>query len=518
MEKRGSPVSSIGRVESVRDEVCIVRGIQGAGLGNVVSFSSGAVGFIIGFNESNVEIVMLESLNQVKKGDLVRIIADRITVSIGASLLGRVINPLGVPLDGLGKVEVLNGATYPIEASAKPVYQRVVIDRPLPTGFLTIDSQIPIGLGQRELLLGEKKSGQNNLAVDVICNQSRLKTGVVCVYVVIDAETAGAKRRVERLQEQGALANTVVVMGRTAEAAALNYIAPMSAVTIAEWFAAQGKDVLIVFDNLTSHAKVYRQMSLLLERPASREAYPGDVFYLHSRLLERCGAFTREAGGGTITALPIVETQTEDVTDFITTNLMSITDGHVLFRQTLANKGSQPPIDNGFSVSRVGSKAQLPLVRELSERFRSVIVRYEEVASSMSFRGDISSEFAVIYELGLRADAILQQGHDDYYSAIEQCVLMYLVISEEVKRWDESQIKEVRQQLIQFIHHAPYDTILNQTVLEMAYEHAEVVLKECVSDFIKNPSTLQPVEKAAPLSAEIESIEGILQSDEEILS
>lgn len=510
--------SSVGQVELVRNEICIVQGIQGAGLGNVVSFSSGATGFIIGFDESNIEIVMLDSLVQVKKGDLVRVIADQMTVNIGTSLLGRVINPLGVPLDGMGNTEASSSGAYPIEVAAKPVYQRVVIDRPLQTGYLAIDSQIPIGLGQRELLLGEKKSGQNDLAIDVICNQARLKTGVICVYVVIDAETASAKRRVERLQQEGGLANTVVIIGRTAEAAALNYIAPMAGVTIAEWFAAQGKDVLIVFDNLTSHAKVYRQISLLLERPASREAYPGDVFYLHSRLLERCGAFSAEAGNGTITALPIVETQTEDVTDFITTNLMSITDGHVLFRKALANKGNQPPIDNGFSVSRVGGKAQLPLVRALSEKFKSVIIHYEEVENSMSFGSDIGSESTAAYELGLRAQMVLQQGHDDYYSTVEQCVLMYLVISEKARIWNETQIAEVRQQLVQFIRKQPYNDILNQSVLEMAYDHAEVVLSECMKDFVADPATTRPAEQATRLIAEIESIDGILSGDQEILS
>lgn len=511
-------MDNVGRVELVRSEVCIVKGMKGVGLGNVVSFSSGAKGFVIGFDSTDVEVVMLNSFVQVRKGDLVRVVATRLTVSVGDALLGRVIDPLGSPLDGMGELEIPDNASFPIEAAARPVYQRRIINKPLQTGYLMIDSQIPIGLGQRELLLGEKKSGQNDLAVDIICNQARLNTGLTCVYVIIDGETAVVKRRVERLQKEGGLANTVIVMSRTAEAASLNYIAPMVGATIAEWFAARGKDVLIVFDNLTRHAKSYRQMSLLLERPASREAYPGDVFYLHSRLLERSGAFSDDAGGGSITALPIVETQTEDVTDYITTNLMSITDGHVLFRQTLVNKGSQPPIDNGFSVSRVGGRAQVPLVRSLSEKFKGIIISYEEVESSMSFGSELNVEAAAAYELGLRAQAILQQGHDDYYSAVQQCLLMYLIVSERAKEWSESQMPELCRQIVEFTKVAPYDTILTQGILDMPYDHAEIVLKECLNDFIKSPSSLKPVAKASRTVAEIESLDGILSSDEEVLS
>ncbi len=510
-------MDNVGRVELVRSEVCIVRGMEGAGLGNVVAFSSGARGIILGFNRSDVEIVMLKNFNQVKKGDLVRIVAARMNVNVGDALLGRLIDPLGVPLDGLGSLDIPEDAAYPIEATARPVYQRAIIDRPLKTGFLTIDSQIPIGLGQRELLLGEKKSGQSDLAIDVICNQARLNTNMICVYVGIDTETAGVKRRMERIEKNGALPRTISVIGRTAEAASLNYIAPMVGMTIAEWFAAKGKDVLVVFDDLTRHAKVYRQMSLLLERPASREAYPGDVFYLHSRLLERCGSFSADAGGGTITSLPIVETQSEDATDYITTNLMSITDGHVLFRKTLANKGNQPPIDNGFSVSRIGGRAQVPLIRTLSEKLKGVTIRYEEVARFMSFGSDLSQDSLAAYDLGIRSQVIFQQSHDDFYSSIEEALLMYFIVSGAAKTWSEQQIPELVKQLLMFIKRAPYDSSLTDALLTMPYDHAEVILKECIDDFTRDPATIKPAQKVERLAAEIESIDGLLKNDEELL-
>lgn len=511
-------MDSVGRVELVRSEVCIVKGMHGVGLGSVVGFSSGAKGIVLGFDHTDTEVVMMNSFVQVRKGDLVRVIAPQMTVCVGEGLLGRVIDPLGNPLDGLGKVELPGGAELPIEAMARPVYQRRLINEPLHTGYLTIDSQIPIGLGQRELLLGEKKSGQNELAVDIICNQARLNTGMICVYVLVDAETAVAKRRIERLQANGGLEHTVVIMGRTAEAASLNYIAPMVGATVAEWFAAQGKEVLIVFDNLTRHAKAYRQMSLLLERPATREAYPGDVFYLHSRLLERSGAFSQEAGGGSITALPIVETQTEDVTDFITTNLMSITDGHILFRQTLSNKGSQPPIDVRFSVSRVGGRAQSPLVRTLSEKFKGVIIGFESVEGSMLLNGDLNGDSLAAYDLGVRAQAVLQQGHDDYYTDVQESVLMYLVVSKRINAWSEAQVPELCEQIVAFIAKPPYDTILTHAVMNMAYDHAETVFKECLDDFEKHPDSIKPITKPQRLVAEIETLDGLLNNNDEVLS
>lgn len=509
--------NSVGRVELVRSEICIVRGIEGVGLGNVVAFSSGIKGIVLGFDHEDAEVVVLSNFNQIKKGDLVRVIAKRQMIGISDQLIGRVISPLGEPMDGYGTIDIPQDSYYPIEEMARPIYQREIVNRPLQTGCMIIDSQIPIGLGQRELLLGEKKSGQNDTAIDIICNQARLKTDMICIYVAIAAETAGTKRRIEQLQMNSGLRNTIVVVGRTAEAASLNYITPMVGVTIAEWFANRGKDVLIVFDNLTQHAKVYRQMSLLLERPASREAYPGDVFYLHSRLLERCGAFSKEAGGGTITALPIVETQTEDMTDYITTNLMSITDGHVLFRRSLANKGNQPPIDSGFSVSRIGGQAQLPLMRRLSEVFRSITVRYEEVAHYMSFGNDVGYESYAAYELGLRAQAILQQGHDDFCSTVAECFLIYMVVSQKIKEWDVSQIPKLKRSVIEFIGSAPYVDILNQSILSMDYEHVEVAFNECLSDYLKSENAVKPVKKVASSVAEIETLDDILRSDDEIL-
>lgn len=511
-------MDNIGRVELVRSEICVVRGFKAIGLGNVVAFSSGSQGLVLGFSHASAEIAMLNNASRVKKGDLVRVVADKMSAAVGEELLGRVIDPLGTPIDGKGAIEVMNAQTYPLEAQARPIHQRAIVNKSFRSGFLSIDSQIPLGMGQRELLLGEKKSGQNDLAIDVICNQARLSTDLTCIYVGIDTEAAATKRRIQRLETQGAFKNTVAVVGRTSEAASLNYIAPMVGMTIAEWFAARGKNVLIVFDDLTRHAKVYRQLSLLLERPASREAYPGDIFYLHSRLLERCGAFNESVGGGTITALPVVETQSEDATDYITTNLMSITDGHILFRRSLANQGHQPPIDSGFSVSRIGGQAQAPLMRRFSEKLKGIIIRHEEIAKFMSFGSDMPNESIEAYRLGKYVQVAFEQTHDTFYTSPEECALMHLIISKEILKWADDQIEDVFEQFVTFLRTAPYNRLVDETLLTTPYDHAIVALDECIKGFSGHPNTIKPAKANERLVAEIETVTSLLQDDEEMLN
>jgi F-type H+/Na+-transporting ATPase subunit alpha len=508
--------NAIGRVESVRSEICSVRGLNGVGLSNVVSFSSGAQGIVLGFEHASAQIVMFEGSENVKKGDLVRVTAPFPTVQVTDKLLGRVIDPLGRPLDGRGDIDMLHARTLPIETPARPIYQRAIVDKPLKTGYMLIDSQIPIGLGQRELLLGERRSGQNDIAIDIICNQARLDTNMLCVYVAIDAEVTTLKRNIERLEHEKALDNTVIVFGRTASAASLNYIAPMVGMTIAEWLSSQGRNVLIVFDDLTRHAKVYRQLSLLLNRPASREAYPGDIFYLHSRLLERCGAFNEHANNGTITGLPIVETSTEEITDYITTNLMSITDGHVLFRRSLANKGIHPPIDSGFSVSRIGGRVQPKFIRSLSDEVRDVLTRYGEIERFMAFGTDLNGETLELYELGRRAVAIFDQSAEEYYTQLQQAILLYFITSKTVLTWQFAQMPEIKKQLLAFVQKSPYDKLLHTTLLQSDFPESLRPFIDCMSDFKKDPATLAPLNKEVRLIAETETINGILRESEDI--
>lgn len=508
--------TGVGRVESVRSETCIVSGLSGVGLSNVVAFSSGATGIVLGFEHQTAQVVMMEAYDKVKKGDLVRIISRYPVITVSQNLLGRVVDPLGRPLDGHGDIDTIGAVTLPVEIPARPIYQRAIVDKPLQTGYALIDSQIPIGLGQRELLLGESKSGQVDVAIDIICNQARLKTDTICIYVAIDSEVAVTKRNVERLEKAGALPRTVVVFGRTASAASLNYITPMVGMSIAEWFMMQGKNVLIVFDDLSRHAKVYRQLSLLLNRPASREAYPGDIFYLHSRLLERCGAFNEYAKNGTITALPIVETSTEEVTDYITTNLMSITDGHVLFRRALANKGLHPPIDSGFSVSRIGGRVQTKLIRALSDQLKDILIRFSEIERFIAFGTDLNSDSLEIYNLGLRSRALFDQTSDDFFTPLQQAMLLHFVTSKKALEWGPEQMKELRLQLLQFMAKPPYDRMITSSMLQTHDKTVIDTLNECISDFMKDPATPKAVDKTPRLVAETETISGILRENEDM--
>lgn len=513
MESNSSLVSVMGRVESVTNEICLVKGLMGVALGNLVQFSSGGEGIVLGFNKDRAQIIVLNDYISLKKGDLVKITDTSIKIPVTEKLLGRVIDPLGRPLDGFG--DIRSDEKRSIESSGKPIYERALIDRPLHTGYLVIDSQIPIGLGQRELLLGEKKVGNDDIAVDIIINQAKNNTGVLCVYVAIDAESAATKRRIERMEAEGALKNTVVIVGRTSESASINYIAPMVGATIAEWFASKGKDVLIVFDNLTRHAKVYRQLSLLLNRPASREAFPGDIFYLHSRLLERCGAFNEAGGGGTITALPVVETQSEEATDYITTNLMSITDGHVLFKLSLANKGIQPPIDSGFSVSRLGGRAQDPVMRAMSSELKQIVIRYSEVERFMSFGSELHGDTKDLIDLGRRAQQILYQINDDCYTPPEEVLLIHFIISKSILRWTEDQITEVKSCLLTFVKQPQYVELLQRAYSASDAAQAKPYLDEVLSSFVKDAKTPKPEESKAPINAETETITSLLRDSQE---
>lgn len=511
-------MDNIGRVESVRSEICIVSGLIGVGLSNVVSFSSGGQGIVFGFERDRAQIVMMNDYSNIKKGDLVRVTDDSVKTFVSDKLLGRVIDPLGKPLDGRGEIDSIGGERHSIEAAARPVYQRAFVDKSILSGVSIIDSQIPVGKGQRELLLGERNTGMTDMGISIIMNQAKLNTGTISIYVVIDGETAQIKRRIQQLTDTGALANSVVIFGRSAAPAAVNYIAPMVGATIAEFFSEQGKDVLVVYDNLTSHAKVYRQLSLLLNRPASREAYPGDVFYLHSRLLERSGAFNKLGGEGTITALPIVETPTEDATDYITTNLMSITDGHILFRQALVNKGVQPAIDSGFSVSRIGNRIQSVLLRDVSEGLKEIMVRFAEIERFLAFGSDLNADSLELYELGRRAMSIFNQMPDDCRSTIQTIVLIYFVTSKIALNWDFSQIEEVTQQLLEYLTQPPHNRLVTDLLLPVPLEKSAITLDEFFKDFMKQPTTLKPLEKSHKLIAETETISSILRDNEEMIN
>jgi len=502
----------LGRVDEVAGEICIVAGLDNVSLGNIVEFSSGEGGLVIGFTEKVAQIIVIGNHRNIKKGDLAKITGDRMRVKVSNGLIGRIIDPLGNPLDGKGKIQ--EGELSYIDEIAKGVSERSQVTKPLSTGFLIIDSQIPIGRGQRELLVGDKKIGKGDTAAAVIGNQVKINSGVLGIYVTIDAQTTAIKRRISQLEKYGALEKTVFIVARASDPSSINYLAPMSAMTIAEFFAKEGRDVLIVFDNLTRHAKVYRQISLLLKRPPGREAYPGDVFYLHSRLLERCGCFSSKVGGGSITALPIVETQSEEITDYITTNLMSITDGHILFRLGLANKGIRPAVDSGFSVSRIGGRAQPPIIRELSDRLKVEIVRYSEVEKYAMFGSELQKEALDIIEMGERITLMFTQTVHEILSLAEELITLYLILTKKLVDWETDNIPIVRNQLLEFVKREPYNGILHKAISAKTVGEVQGDLDKIIADFIADPKTVKQIERKEPSQAEKESVIDLLRDTE----
>ncbi len=509
----GDLLDQIGRVESVMNEICIVEGLKYVALNNLVEFSSGEKGMVLGFTTTEVQVIIFGDYRKIKKGDLVKIVDDYLCVETGDELLGRIIDPLGNPLDGRARPEC-ESSRY-IDSQAKTISERNTITKPLCTGYLIIDSQVPIGLGQRELFIGEKKVHKADVGMGIITNQARINSDVISIYVTIDVESSTVKRKIEQLEESGSLKNSVIIIGRSSDPASVNYIAPMTAVTIAEYFANKGKDVLVIFDNLTSHAKVYRQISLLLNRAPGREAYPGDIFYLHARLLERCGAFSESAGGGSITAIPIVETQgTEDITDYLSTNLMSITDGHVLFRLSLSNKGIQPAVDSGFSVSRIGGRAQHPIMRELSDLLKNIIIKYHEVEKYLIFDSEMKKETLETIELGKRAYQFFYQTPIELFSTAEEIILQYFIIGNYVLEWEVEKILSVRNQLVEFIRKTENKKFLDEILVRESIKDAEEYLEMIIGEFVELPTTIPKIRRRKPSKAEKETVVDILKDRE----
>ena len=356
----------VGTVMTVGDGVSVVHGLDNAMLGELILFPGDVYGMVMNLDEDSVGVTLLGNADEIKEGDEVRRTGKIIEVPVGDAMLGRVVNPLGQPIDGQG--EIITTKTRPIERVAPGVMTRKSVDQPVQTGITTIDAIIPVGRGQRELIIGDRQTGKTAIAVDTIINQKG--QDMYCIYVAIGQKNSTVAQVVEKLKKAGAMDYTVVVSASASELAPVQYIAPYAGCAIAEEWLDQGKDVLIVYDDLSKHAVAYRTVSLLLKRPPGREAYPGDVFYLHSRLLERSCRLNEENGGGSITALPIIETQAGDISAYIPTNVISITDGQIFLQQELFNAGFRPAIDTGLSVSRVGSTAQIKAMKQVSTNLK----------------------------------------------------------------------------------------------------------------------------------------------------
>lgn len=418
-------MTKIGTVMEVGDGIARVFGLRDAKYGELIEFSEGVYGMALNLEEENIGVVLLSSDNDIKEGDKVKSTGTVVEVPVGDALIGRVVNSLGHPIDGRGPINT--NKMMPIEKIAPGVITRESVNEPLQTGIKSIDALFPIGRGQRELIIGDRQTGKTAIAIDTIINQKG--TDVICIYVAIGQKTSTVAQIVDTLEKNGAMEHTIVVSATASELAPIQYIAPYSGVTMAEEFMAQGKDVLIVYDDLSKHAVAYRTMSLLLRRPPGREAYPGDVFYLHSRLLERAAKMNKDHGGGSITALPIIETQAGDISAYIPTNVISITDGQIFLETDLFFAGQRPAINTGLSVSRVGGAAQIKAIKKVSSKLKLDLAQYRDLASFAQFGSELDDETKKALDQGVRMMNILKQPQYNPMPVEKQVVMLYAVVN-----------------------------------------------------------------------------------------
>ncbi|MBE3580195.1 MAG: F0F1 ATP synthase subunit alpha [Thermoanaerobacteraceae bacterium] len=440
-------VAEVGIVTQVGDGIARVYGLEQAMAGELLEFPGGVYGMALNLEEDNVGCVILGPYNHIKEGDRVKRTGRITEVPVGEALIGRVVNPLGQPLDGKGPIKTER--FRPVESPAPGVIYRRPVNTPLQTGIKAIDSMIPIGRGQRELIIGDRQTGKTAIAVDTIINQRG--QDVICIYVAIGQKASTVAGVVRRLEEAGAMDYTIVVSATASEPAPLLYIAPYAGCAMGEYFMyEQHKDVLCIYDDLSKHAAAYRELSLLLRRPPGREAYPGDVFYLHSRLLERAARLSEEMGGGSLTALPIIETQAGDVSAYIPTNVISITDGQIYLESDLFYAGVRPAINVGLSVSRVGGAAQIKAMKQVAGRLRLDLAQYRELAAFAQFGSDLDKATQARLARGERMVEILKQDQYQPMPVEEQVVVIYAAVNGYL---DDLPVERVRPFEAEFLHY-----------------------------------------------------------------
>ena len=416
---------NIGYVIEVGDGIALVHGLNKAMASELLIFPNDVYGMVQNLEEDCVGVILLGESSSVKEGDLVKCSGRILEIPVGEEFIGRVINPLGQSIDGLGSINATK--TRPIEVKATGVMDRQSVNEPLETGIKVLDALVPIGKGQRELIIGDRQTGKTAIAIDTIINQKG--KDVICIYVAIGQKESTVSSVYETLKEYDAMKYSVIISASASKPAPLLYLAPYSGVSLAEYFMFQGKDVLIIYDDLSKHAVAYREMSLLLHRPPGREAYPGDVFYLHSRLLERAAKLNDKLGGGSITALPIIETQAGDISAYIPTNVISITDGQIFLQTDYFYKGIRPAINAGLSVSRVGGAAQTKAVKKVSGTIRLDLASYRELESFTQFGSDLDASTKARLERGKRTQEVLKQDIHKPVAMEEEAVIFYCLIN-----------------------------------------------------------------------------------------
>ena len=473
--------SETGTVILVGDGIARAVGLEKCMSGELLEFENGAYGMAQNLEENSVSIVLLGDAEGIKEGSVVKRTGRVVSVPVGEGLIGRVVNALGQPIDGKGPIEA---AEYrPIESPAPGIIERKSVSVPLQTGIKAIDSMIPIGRGQRELIIGDRQTGKTVIATDTIINQKG--TGVLCIYVAIGQKQSTVAQLVNTLAENGAMDYTIVVSASASELSPLQYIAPYAGCAMGEYFMAQGKDVLVIYDDLSKHAVAYRALSLLIRRPPGREAYPGDVFYLHSRLLERAARLAPEYGGGSLTALPIIETQAGDVSAYIPTNVISITDGQIFLESELFHSGVMPAVNPGISVSRVGGNAQIKAMKKVAGSLKLIYSQYRELQSFAQFGSDLDAATKARLAQGERIVAVLKQDRNSPIPVEKQVCILYAVTKDYLKEVAVEDVKEYEKGLYEYMDAHASEVLSSIRISGKLEEDAEKALALALDDYTR---------------------------------
>ena len=467
--KSSLDISNTGTVLEVGDGIARIYGLSDAMAGELLEFENGTIGMALNLEESNIGAVIFGKTQGIKEGSIVKGLGKVAEVPAGNELLGRVVDALGNPIDGKGSITA--DKYMPIERQASGIIARKPVTQPMQTGIKAIDGMFPIGKGQRELIIGDRQTGKTAIAIDAIINQKN--NDVLCIYVAIGQKRSTVAQIYKKLEEAGALEYTTIVAATASESAPLQYLAPYSGVAMGEYFMDQGKDVLIVYDDLSKHAVSYREMSLLLQRPPGREAYPGDVFYLHSRLLERAAKLSDKLGGGSITALPIVETQAGDISAYIPTNVISITDGQIFLETDLFNSGFRPAINAGVSVSRVGGAAQVKAMKQVASKVKLELAQYNELLAFTQFGSDLDKATRDQLNRGSKIMEVLKQPQYSPYRVEEQVISFYCVTNGYFDNVPNEKLRTFEKDLIEAIRN-------DSNIL------SEILEKKSLDDNLKN--------------------------------
>ena len=473
--------SDSGTIIQIGDGIARVYGLDDCMQGELLEFPNNVYGMALNLEQDNVGCVLLGSEEGIKEGDIVKRTNKIVEVPVGEGILGRVVNPLGEEIDGKGPINY--SGTRPIEVPAPSIIDRSSVNEPLQTGIKAIDSMVPIGKGQRELIIGDRQTGKTAIAVDTILNQKG--KDVICIYVAIGQKQSTVAHIVNTLEEMGALDYSIIVAGTASESAPLQYLAPYAGCSMGEYFMHKGKDVLIIYDDLSKHAVAYRTMSLLLRRPPGREAYPGDVFYIHSRLLERAAKLSKEHGGGSLTALPIIDTLAGDVTAYIPTNVISITDGQIFLESELFNTGQRPAVNAGISVSRVGGNAQIKAMKQVSGTLRLELAQYTELAAFAQFGSDLDSDSKRRLEKGKRILEVLKQEQYKPMDVEKQIVILYATLNDFLSDIRVKDIRRFEDEFLEFMdtHHRD---VLKQIIDEKQLsDNLKENIEKCIIEFKK---------------------------------